>query len=323
MPGVNELRLNKSDFPSINTISHKRKILKQLKKSTGLYILLFPTLLYVIVFLYFPMYGIIIAFKKYNPTLGILGSEWVGLKYLIDFVTAYNFKQLLTNTLMLSIYGFAVGFPIAIIFALMLHYSVSDKLKRVVQTISFAPHFISTVVMVGILQVFLADQSGLVNVILKELGLKPIRFLGSAPLFRHVYVWSDVWQHTGWNAIIYLAVLTNVDPSLHEAAIIDGANKIKRIWYIDIPAIMPTIITLLLLGIGNIMSIGFEKAFLMQNNLNIQASEIIATYVYKIGLLGAQFSFSTAVGLFNSVINFILLITVNFLSKKTIGRGIW
>jgi len=323
MPGPNEIKVTKINISSIDTPGLQRRSLKQLKKSTGLYILLFPTLLYVIVFLYLPMYGVIIAFKNYSPTLGIWGSKWVGLKHLIDFVTAYNFKQLLTNTLTLSIYGFAVGFPTAIIFALILHYSVSVRLKKVVQTISFAPHFISTVIMVGMLQVFLADQSGLVNVILKTLGFKPIRFLGIAPLFKHVYVWSDVWQHTGWNAIIYLAALTNVDPSLHEAAIIDGADKVKRIWYIDIPAIIPTIITLLLLGIGNIMSIGFEKAFLMQNNLNIQASEIIATHVYKIGLLGAQFSFSTAVGLFNSVINFILLITVNTLSKRTIGRGIW
>lgn len=305
---------------------YKRKqnnIFKRFKKSLGLYILLLPTLLYVIIFLYVPMYGVIIAFKDYNPLLGIIHSKWVGFKYFNDFITAYNFQQLLFNTLTLSIYGFIVGFPIAIIFALMLHYLPNRPLQKVVQNVTFAPHFLSTVVMVGLLQVFLADQTGILNILLEKLGIGSIMFLGSAPLFKHVYVWSDIWQHTGWNAIIYLAALTNVDPALHEAAIIDGANKFQRIRYIDIPAIMPTVVTLLLLGIGNIMSVGFEKAYLMQNNLNIESSEIIATYVYKLGIMGAQWSFSTAVGLFNSAINFVLLISANIISKRTLGRGIW
>ncbi|ADQ07341.1 binding-protein-dependent transport systems inner membrane component [Caldicellulosiruptor hydrothermalis 108] len=301
----------------------KRIALKEFKNSLGLYILLLPTLIYVIVFLYIPMYGVIIAFKDYNPLIGIIKSKWVGLKYFYDFITAYNFGQLLFNTLTLSVYGFIVGFPLTIAFALLLHYLPNKPLQKVVQNVTFAPHFISTVVMVGILQVFLTDQTGIVNLLLKKIGLESINFLGSAALFKHVYVWSDIWQHIGWNAIIYLAALTNVDPELHEAAIIDGATKLQRIKYIDLPAIMPTVITLLLLGIGNIMSVGFEKAYLMQNNLNIESSEIIATYVYKLGLIGAQWSFSTAVGLFNSVINFVLLISANIISKKTLGHGIW
>jgi len=301
----------------------KKRVLKQLKKSSGLYILLLPTFLYVLIFLYFPMYGIIIAFKDYNPLVGILKSRWVGLQYLRDFITAYNFSDLLMNTLTLSIYGFLAGFPISVLFALLIHYLPSKKLQRTVQTVTFAPHFISTVVMVGMLQVFLTNETGILNILLKKIGMESVMFLGSAPLFKHVYVWSDIWQHTGWASIIYLAALTNVDPTLHEAAIIDGANKRQRIWHIDLPSIMPTVVTMLLLGIGNIMSVGFEKAYLMQNNLNIESSEIIATYVYKIGLIGAQFSFSTAVGLFNSVINFVLLITANTLSKRIVGRSIW
>lgn len=304
-------------------LNKKNTIFKSVKNNIGLYILLLPTLLYVIVFLYGPMYGAIIAFKDYNPNLGIWKSEWVGLKHIKNFINSYNFSNLLKNTLTLSIYGLVVGFPISIIFALMLHYSISNRLQKAVQTVTFAPHFISIVIMVGMLQVFLSDQTGLINLIRKNMGLESISFLGSAPLFKHVYVWSDIWQHTGWNAVIYVAALTNVNPELHEAAIMDGANKLKRIWHIDIPSIMPTVVTLLLLGIGNIMSIGFEKAFLMQNNLNIEASEIISTYVYKKGLLGAQFSFSTAVGLFNSLVNFILLMIAHFASKKFVGRGIW
>lgn len=313
----NDIYVTKTSYNS------KNNTFKSIKNNIGLYILLLPTLLYVILFLYVPMYGAIIAFKDYNPNLGILHSKWVGLKHIKKFISSYSFNNLLKNTLVLSIYGLVAGFPISIIFALMLHYSINNRLQKVVQTVTFAPHFISIVIMVGMLQVFLSDQSGLINLIRKNMGLRSISFLGNAPIFKHVYVWSDIWQHTGWNAVIYVAALTNVDPQLHEAAIMDGASKFRRIWHIDLPSIMPTIVTLLLLGIGNIMSIGFEKAFLMQNNLNIEASEIIATYVYKKGLLGAQFSFSTAVGLFNSLVNFILLMIAHFVSKKIVGRGIW
>ena len=293
------------------------------KKHWELYLLLLPTMVYILIFLYAPMGGVLIAFKDYSPSRGIFGSPWAGFKYFKRFFESYVFWDILYNTISLSIFNLVANFPIPIIFALLLNNLVSKKYKRFVQTVSYAPHFISMVVLVGMLSVFLSPQSGILNIIIRIFGGDPVYFMGRAELFQPIYVWSGVWQNTGRAAIIYIAALAGISPDLHEAAIVDGATKFQRTIYIDIPGLMPTAVIMLLLNLGQIMNIGFEKAFLMQNNLNIVRSEIISTYVYKLGLLGAQFSFATAVGLFNSVIGFVLVIVVNTIARKVGDTSLW
>lgn len=258
-----------------------------------------------------------------SPTKGFFGSPWVGIKYFKKFFESYNFWQIFYNTVALSFYNLIATFPIPIIFALLLNQMRLRSLKKVIQTASYAPYFISVVVLVGMMNVFFSPSSGIVNVVIKMLGGTPVYFMGKPELFRPIYVWTNVWQTTGRSAIIYIAALTGVSMDLHEAAMVDGANKLQRTLHIDIPGILPTAIIMLILNLGQIMSIGFEKAYLMQNTLNITASEIISTYVYKIGLLGAQFSFSTAIGLFNSVINFSMVVGLNMLSRKLSDTSLW
>ncbi len=269
------------------------------------------------------MYGVLIAFKDFSAVKGIWGSPWVGLKHFRNFFNSYNFWDVLSNTIILSLYQLFAGFPIPIIFALLLNHLPVKSLKKTVQTASYAPHFISVVVLVGILEVFLAPSTGLLNVIIKALGGNPVDFMSRADMFRHIYVISGIWQNTGYSSIIYIAALTGINPELHEAATVDGANKLQRIWHVDIPGILPTAITLLILNTGRILSIGFEKAFLMQRPLNTTTSEIISTYVYKIGLLNAQYSYSTAIGLFNSVVGCIMLLIVNYASRKLTEVSLW
>ena len=300
-----------------------RNIGGRIRRDAGLYLLLLPAVLYALIFLYAPMGGVLIAFKDYSPTKGIFGSPWAGLKYFQRFLTAYNFKQIFLNTVFLSVYNLAAQFPIPIIFALLLNQMRFKRLKKVVQTVSYAPHFISTVVLVGMLNVFLSPSTGVVNAIIKSMGGEAVYFLGKASLFRPVYVWSSVWQDMGRSAIIYIAALTSIEQELHEAAMVDGASKFQRTLYIDIPGIMPTVVIMLILNLGRIMTVGFEKAYLMQNTLNITASEIISTYVYKVGLLNAQFSLSTAIGLFNSVISCVLVVTVNFIARRLGDTSLW
>ena len=282
-----------------------------------------PTMLYLLIFLYAPMGGVLIAFKEYSPSLGIFASPWAGLTYFKKFFNSYVFWNILYNTISLSVFNLIANFPIPIIFALLLNQLISKRYKKFVQTVSYAPYFISMVVLVGMLSVFLSPQSGIINVIIRLAGGDPVYFMGKPELFQPIYVWSGVWQNTGRAAIIYIAALTGINPDLHEAAMVDGATKFQRAIHIDIPGIMPTVVIMLLLNLGQIMNIGFEKAFLMQNNLNIVRSEIISTYVYKLGLLGAQFSFATAVGLFNSVIGFVLVIAVNSLARKLGDTSLW
>ncbi|MBU3812683.1 MAG: ABC transporter permease subunit, partial [Candidatus Niameybacter stercoravium] len=270
-----------------------------------------------------PMYGVQLAFRDYNPIMGITGSPWVGFDHFTRFFNSYQFKQLIGNTLILSLYSLIVGFPIPIILALALNQVKNSKFKKLVQTVTYALHFISVVVLVGMLGIFFSVNGGLVNEVIKLFGGEPKLFMGEVKYFRHMYVWSGIWQSMGWSAVIYLAALSGVSPELHEAATVDGATKLQRIWNIDLPTILPTIVTLLILNCGSVMSMGFEKAFLMQNPLNMENSEIIATYVYKMGLINAEYGFSTAVGLFNSVINCILLVTVNKVSKKIGQDGLW
>ena len=245
------------------------------------------------------------------------------MKYFNMFFKSPRFKMLLVNTIVVSAYNLLLGFPAPVILALLLHYTPNIYLKKFAQTVTYAPHFISTVVLVGMLNIFLSPSSGFVNSIIKALGLQPIYFFGEAGWFRHVYVWSDVWQNAGWGSIIYMAALTGVSPELHEAAIIDGATKLQRIWHIDIPTIMSTMIILLIMSLSNIMSVGFEKAYLMQTSLNLTTSEVISTYTYKVGLMQAEYSYSTAIGLFNNVINFTLLIVVNWVARRASGSSLW
>lgn len=294
-----------------------------MKRNYILYFFLLPALLYIIIFNYWPMYGIQIAFKDYLPYEGITGSPWVGLKHFNKFFDSIMFWDLLKNTLLISIYALLASFPIPIILAFMINYTKNKKLRKFTQTITYAPHFISTVVLVGMLSIFLSPRTGFINTIIEALGGERIFFLGQKEWFRHVYVWSGIWQGAGWASIIYIAALSGVSPELHEAAIIDGASKLQRIRHIDFPAILPTIIILLILNMGQVMNVGFEKVLLMQNDLNLQVSEVISTYTYKMGLVNAQYSYSTAIGLFNNIINFCILIGVNKLSKKVSGTSLW
>ncbi len=301
----------------------KKRLSVRVKAYWQLYVLIFPAVLYFAVFCYGPMYGIQLAFKNYNALDGITGSAWVGFTHFTRFFRSYQFGKLLKNTLSLSILQLLLGFPLPIILALCLNYARNMRFKKVVQTITYAPHFISIVVLVGMLNIFFSVNGGLVNGLITALGGEPVLFMGKEKYFRLLFVGSGIWQNMGWNAIIYLAALAGVNPELHEAAVADGAGKLRRVWHIDLPAIRPTIIITLILNCGQLMGLGFEKAFLMQNSLNLGKSEIIATYVYKIGLLDAQYGFATAVGLFNSVINLILLVTVNYISGKLSETSLW
>ncbi|WP_342426160.1 ABC transporter permease subunit [Paenibacillus sp. FSL L8-0158] len=306
-----------------STIKPNRKIWNQMKRDYELYLFLLPIIIIYLVFKYYPMYGIQIAFKDFSPSRGIWGSEWVGFKHFIDFFDSYNFWMIMTNTLTLSVLSLVFSFPAPIIIAIMLNQMLAKRYKKIVQTVIYAPHFISTVVLVGMLNVFLSPNSGIVNHIITLFGGDPIMFMADEGWFRPLYILSGVWQETGFATIIYLAALAGVNPELHEAAIMDGASKWKRVMHVDIPSILPTIVILLILALGNIMGIGFEKAFLMQNDLNYATSNIIPTYVYEIGIQKAQYSFSTAIGLFNSVVNIILIITVNRIAKKLTETSLW
>lgn len=280
-----------------------------------LYLFLVPAIVYIAVFLYGPMYGILIAFKDYKVKLGIIGSPWVGLENFKVFLNSYSFGLTIKNTLILSLYKLIAGFPLPIILALLLHHLPSRRYKKTVQLVSYAPYFISMVVLVGMINILLAPDTGIVNIIMQFFGMEPVFFMGKPELFRHIYVWSDVWKSAGWGCIIYIAALSGVDPTYYEAAIVDGATLWQRVRYIDIPSIMPTAIILLILSVGQTMSIDFEKVYLMQNNANLHVSEIISTYVYRLGILKSNFELASAVGLFNSIVNCILLLTVNKISR--------
>jgi putative aldouronate transport system permease protein len=276
-----------------------------------------------IVFCYVPMYGIQLAFRNYNPRLGYLGSPWVGFKYFQQFFSSYYNRDIIWNTVSISLYSIVFGFPIPIIFAIILNELPGVHFKKVLQNLTYVPHFISTVVLCGMLYLFLSPQYGVLNTFLNFLGFDSIGFLESSKYFKAVYVLSDIWQESGWNSVIYIAALAGIDPELYEAAKIDGAGRFKRIIHVSIPGIAPTIVTLLILRIGQVMTIGFEKAYLLQNNLNIQASEIISTLVYKQGILQGNYGYATAVGLFNSVINLVLIILTNRICKKYFEISLW
>ncbi|WP_248930808.1 ABC transporter permease [Paenibacillus hamazuiensis] len=296
---------------------------KRVRKNWGLYVLISPVIAFFILFEYVPMYGVQIAFKNFVAVKGIWGSPWAGFKHFERFFASYYFWRLMKNTLGIGVYQLLVGFPVPILLALAVNEVRSKKFSRFVQTVTYAPHFLSTVVMVGLLMIFLSPQTGLLNKAIVLFGGEPIPFLTEPAWFKTVYVFSGIWQQMGWSSIIYLAALTGIDQQLHEAARVDGASRLQRIWHINLPGIMPTIIVLLILQIGSIVGVGFEKVYLMQNSLNMPASDVISTNVYRSGILGAQYSYSAAVGLFNSVINFILLVTVNRIARKVSETSLW
>lgn len=303
--------------------SRKQSPFQYLKKFGFLYLMLAPALILTLIFKYGPMYGAIIAFKDFSPIKGILGSEWVGFQHFDKFLSSPNFEVIFMNTLKLSLFGMLLGFPVPILLALMLNQVRRAGAKKNIQLFLYAPNFISVVVVVGMLFIFLSP-TGPINQILAWFTNEPIMFMSRPEYFRWIYILSDIWTGAGWSSIIYVAALANVDPELHNAANLDGANLLQRIRHIDLPTIRPIMAIVFILAAGGIMSIGFEKAYLMQTAMNLPTSEILPTYVYKIGLQSGDYAYSAAVGLFNSVINVILLITVNFIVKRlNEGEGLY
>jgi putative aldouronate transport system permease protein len=306
-------------------ISKRHQLAVSIRRNWGLYLLLLPALTLTICFAYIPMYGILIAFKDFKPSLGITGSLWADpwFKYFLKFFKSFQFSTTIRNTLLINLYSLVVGFPLPIFLALMINQMRAKRFKKIFQTITYMPHFISTVVMVGIILLFLSPSSGVIGNIYSLFNVNAPNLMANAAAFPSIYVWSDVWQHIGWDSIIYIAALSSVDPTLYEAATVDGANRWQKLLHIDLPMLIPTAAILLILRIGNLMSIGFEKVYLMQNDMNLSTSEVIATYVYKIGIISAQYSYSAAINMFNTIVNFILLITVNLVLKRVCKQSLW
>jgi multiple sugar transport system permease protein/putative aldouronate transport system permease protein len=301
------------------------KLLKKWWNYRELYLIVLIPFIYTIVFHYVPMYGVIMAFKNYQPRFGVWGSPWVGLYHFQRFFFSPNFINIMRNTLVLSLYGLIAGFPFPIILAIFVNHTRLVKTKKAIQSITFAPYFISMVILVGLTTLVLGMRTGGINILLSSLGMQEFNFMGSAKAFPHIYVWSGIWQSTGYGAIIYISTLAAVDPSLHEAALIDGANLWQRIWHIDLTTIRPIIIIMLILSMGSILGNNFEKIYLMQSPQNMSASEVIATYVYKVGINASRpdFSFGTAIGLFQNVVGVILTLTVNRIARLLSGDSMF
>ena len=304
-------------------MKQKKNIGKVLKSKWQLLVMFAVPLIWYIIFCYIPMYGIQLAFRDYNPRLGYLGSPFVGLQWFRQFFSSYYWMDIIWNTFSISLYSIVIGFPVPIILAIIINELPGKKFKKILQNITYIPHFISVVVLCGMLYLFLSPQYGILNTILGVFGAEPIGFLESSKYFKGVYVLSEVWQESGWGSIIYIAALAGIDPALYEAAKIDGAGRMKRIIHISLPGITPTIVTLLILKIGQIMSIGFEKAYLLQNDLNLKSGEIISTLVYKQGILQGNIGYATAVGLMNSCLNLLLIILANKFCKKFFDTSLW
>ncbi len=309
--------VNQLSVKPVNKNSFRYRLKKDLINNRGLYALVIPGFVLLIIFSYIPMYGIIMAFQDYDPALGIGGSEWVGFENFVRFFQGYYFAEVLQNTLLISLFSLVVGFIFPLIFALSINNVENLAFKKFVQMISYAPYFISVVVVVAMINIFFGSTGGVLNNFLEVLGTgAKIDWITNPKSFYALYVWSGLWQILGWNSIIYVSALSNVNPELYEAATLEGATKLQKIWFIEIPSILPTIVTLLILSAGSILGVGFEKVYLMQNPDNLATSEVISTYVYKKGILSSDYGFGTAVGLFNSVISFLVLLLVNFLAKK-------
>ena len=299
-----------------------QKLKKDLKKNWILYVMVIPVVAYYILFSYVPMAGVQLAFKKYIIKEGIWGSPFIGFKNFTRFFQGYNFWTIIWNTLAISLYCLVAGTFVPILFSLLINYVLHKHWKRTLQMVTYLPYFISNVVLVGMLGIFLGD-SGLVNALLELMGADAIPFLSSGKLFRSVYTWSGVWQGLGYSSVVYIAALSGVDTQIHEAAIVDGASIWLRIWHIDLAELRPTILVLFIMSLGNIINVGYEKVLLMQNSLNISTSEVLSTYVYKIGLINSDYGFSTAVGLFNSLVSMVLLVLANRTAKKLAGYSLW
>lgn len=310
--------------------NHKTKVPKKkinyavyFKNNWQLYVLILPAIIYFIVFNYMPLYGIQIAFKDFKAVFGISGSKWVGFKHFENFFHAYYFKRLLANTLLLNVYNLLWSFPVPIILAILLNQIKGPKIKRFIQTSIYVSYFISTVVLAGMLYIFLSPTSGIFNILRQALGMKAVDFMSDAKAFRTIYIVSGIWQSAGWGTILYIASLSGVDPSLYEAAEIDGASIWQKIRYIDMPSIVPVIVMVFILDCGKLLSSNTDKALVMQTAGNIPTSDIIGVYVYNVGLGSGQFSYTTAIGLFINIINFIIIITANQISKKISDVGLF
>ncbi|MDD6885040.1 MAG: ABC transporter permease subunit [Eubacteriales bacterium] len=299
-----------------------RNLKEDLRRNYQLYIIFLPALAYFIIFHYLPMYGVQIAFRNYLPARGIWGSEWWGMYHFERFFRSYNSTTVILNTLKISLLSLVLGFPCPVILALLINELRFKRFQKSLQMISYAPHFVSTVAIVGMITIMFSNQ-GLVSAVARRLGLPYTNLLISPTSFVWIYVLSGIWQGMGWGSVIYFSVLAGIDVSMHEAAYIDGATKMQRILYIDLPSIAPTMVIMLILNCGSIMSVGYEKIYLMQNPLNLSASEIISTYVYKMGLINSDFSYSAAIGLFNSVVNLVLLVLVNTIARKISDNSLW
>lgn len=303
---------------SFAATTRKRSVGYYLKRDWQLWVMILPAIVYILIFCYGPMYGLQLAFRDYDFSKGFTGGQWSGMKYFMQYFTSPMFWPTLRNTFLIAFFSLVCGFPVPILLALVINSIHSKNGKRAVQTAVYMPYFISTVVMVAILQIMLSPTTGMLSNLLKAMHLVPqaANLMGDASSFIPIYVISGIWQGAGWNSIIFIAALAAVDSQLYDAAKVDGANRWQQVWHVELPAILPTIIILLILNMGNILSVGFEKTFLMQNALNKSVSEVIATYVFNVGIKSSQFSFGTAVGLFNTLVNFIFLVVANQISRR-------
>lgn len=314
---------NEASTKQMSKLMSQNIALKAFKKHWQLYLLILLPILYLIIFQYIPMVGVVLSFKRFIATKGIWGSPWIGFTNFIQFFNSPSFVTVIVNTVVISVYTLIAGFPIPILLAVAINEVKSKFFAKTVQMVTYAPYFISTVVIVGIMMQILDLRIGIVNQITGLLGMEPINFIAEPKYFRPIYIISGIWQSSGYFAIIYLAALAGVDSELQDASVIDGATKIQRIWHVDLQSIRPTIVMMLILSFGSVMNVGFEKIYLMQNPLNIVNSEVIVTYVYKVGLLNSDFGFSTAINLFNSLVNMLFLIVANQLSKKVTETSLW
>lgn len=307
----------------LNKVTRKESVTKRIKRDRYLLLLLLPVVLYFFIFKYLPMFGLIVAFKDYKVFVGLWDSNWVGLKHFINFYHNPDAVKIIKNTVLLGFWKLVWGFPAPIILALLLNEIRLMAFKRLVQTVSYLPHFISTVVVVGMVTMFLSPSTGVINDVFRSIGMDPINFLSEAQWFRTIYVSSEVWQDIGWGSIIYLAALTTIDPALYEASEIDGASRMQQVWRITLPGIAPAIVILFIMNIGRLLDTGFEKVFLLQSPATLQVSEIISTYVYKVGIVSTNFSYGTAIDFFMGVISFIFVWSANSISRRVSETSLW
>lgn len=312
-----------ADLAARNNKTDWKRVKAKIWRARYMYLMLIPVLVYFFLFKYWPMYWLRMALYEFKILKGFEGSKYVGLLNFVTFFSGTDFWNLLRNTVLINLYSLCIVFPIPIIFALLLNEITNVKFKKTIQTISYLPYFISTMILVSMINTFLSPSLGIVNKIIKMVSGETIYFMGKAKYFRPIYIISSIWQGTGWNAIVYLCALTSIDPFLYEAAVVDGAGRWKQTWHITLPGIRSTIVIMLILQVGRMMSVGFEKVYLLQNDLNISVSEVISTYLYKRGIIQADYSYSTSVGLFNSVINFSLVLLSNFISRKVGEVSMW